>query len=120
MFAEASRSARAIASPTSSGTCEPPGASRNTKSPCNDEKRRRTAWTSSSVVAMERAYLGATGIRVSRIILGCGNFGGLGSAPAFFGRGETKEEAFAIMDAARDAGITTFDTADAYGGGRSE
>jgi aryl-alcohol dehydrogenase-like predicted oxidoreductase len=67
---------------------------------------------------MERAYLG--GIPVSRIVLGCGNFGGVGSAPAFFGQGETEEEAFAVMDAAWDAGITTFDTADAYGGGRSE
>jgi aryl-alcohol dehydrogenase-like predicted oxidoreductase len=69
---------------------------------------------------MDRAYLGSTGVRVSRIVLGCGNFGGVGSAPAFFGRGESREEAFAIMDAAWDAGITTFDTADAYGGGRSE
>ena len=57
---------------------------------------------------------------MSRIILGCGNFGGIGSAPEFFGQGETRDEAFAIMDAAWDAGITTFDTADAYGGGRSE
>jgi 1-deoxyxylulose-5-phosphate synthase len=69
---------------------------------------------------MERAYLGETGIRVSRIILGCGNFGGIGSAPEFFGAGESRDEAFAIMDAAWEAGITTFDTADAYGGGRSE
>jgi aryl-alcohol dehydrogenase-like predicted oxidoreductase len=69
---------------------------------------------------MERAYLGSTGIRVSRIILGCGNFGGIGSSPALFGQGETRDEAFAILDAAWDAGITTFDTADAYGGGRSE
>ncbi len=46
-----SRSARAIASPTSSGTCEPPGASRKTKSPCSDVNRRRSACTSSSVVA---------------------------------------------------------------------
>jgi aryl-alcohol dehydrogenase-like predicted oxidoreductase len=69
---------------------------------------------------MERAYLGDTGISVSRVILGCGNFGGIGSAPAFFGRGESQEEAFAIMDAAWEAGITTFDTADAYGGGASE
>ncbi len=69
---------------------------------------------------MERAYLGDTGTRVSKIILGCGNFGGVGSSPAFFGRGESREDAFAIMDAAWDAGITTFDTADAYGGGRSE
>jgi aryl-alcohol dehydrogenase-like predicted oxidoreductase len=67
---------------------------------------------------MERAYLG--GISVSRVILGCGNFGGIGSAPAFFGQGESRDEAFAILDAAWDAGITTFDTADAYGGGRSE
>jgi len=57
---------------------------------------------------------------VSRVILGCGNFGGIGSAPAFFGQGDSREESFALMDAARDAGITTFDTADAYGGGRSE
>jgi len=64
--------------------------------------------------------LGSSGIDVSPIILGCGNFGGVGSSPAFFGRGETREEAFAVMDAAWEAGITTFDTADAYGGGRSE
>lgn len=61
---------------------------------------------------MERAY--------PHLILGCGNFGGIGSAPAFFGRGETKEQAFELMDAAWEAGITWFDTADAYGGGRSE
>ena len=59
-------------------------------------------------------------MRVSRVVLGCGNFGGIGSTPAFFGQGETREQAFAIMDAAWEAGITTFDTADAYGGGRSE
>jgi len=54
------------------------------------------------------------------VILGCGNFGGIGSAPDFFGQGESREEALAILDTAWDAGITTFDTADAYGGGRSE
>jgi aryl-alcohol dehydrogenase-like predicted oxidoreductase len=69
---------------------------------------------------MQRAYLGDTGISVSRLILGCGNFGGIGSAPALFGQGESRDEAFAIMDAAWEAGIRTFDTADAYGGGRSE
>jgi len=57
---------------------------------------------------------------VSRLILGCGNFGGIGSAPAFFGQGEDEQQAFALMDAAWDLGITSFDTADAYGGGRSE
>jgi aryl-alcohol dehydrogenase-like predicted oxidoreductase len=57
---------------------------------------------------------------LSRIVLGCGNFGGIGSAPAFFGQGESEEEAFALMDAAWERGIRAFDTADAYGGGRSE
>jgi aryl-alcohol dehydrogenase-like predicted oxidoreductase len=61
---------------------------------------------------MERAY--------PRVILGCGNFGGIGSAPAFFERGDTLEQALELMDAAWEAGLTWFDTADAYGGGRSE
>jgi aryl-alcohol dehydrogenase-like predicted oxidoreductase len=61
---------------------------------------------------MERAY--------PPLILGCGNFGGIGSAPAFFEQGETLEQALELMDAAWAAGITWFDTADAYGGGRSE
>jgi aryl-alcohol dehydrogenase-like predicted oxidoreductase len=61
---------------------------------------------------MERAY--------PRLILGCGNFGGIGSAPAFFEKGDGLEQAFDLMDAAWSNGITWFDTADAYGGGRSE
>jgi aryl-alcohol dehydrogenase-like predicted oxidoreductase len=69
---------------------------------------------------MERRELGTTGIEVSSVALGCGNFGGIGSAPAFFGQGESEEEASAVMDAAWELGITLFDTADAYGGGRSE
>jgi aryl-alcohol dehydrogenase-like predicted oxidoreductase len=69
---------------------------------------------------MEQRELGESGVEVSRIILGCGNFGGIGSAPEFFGRGEGEDEAFRIMDAAWELGIRTFDTADAYGGGRSE
>jgi aryl-alcohol dehydrogenase-like predicted oxidoreductase len=54
------------------------------------------------------------------IALGCGNFGGVGSAPAFFGQGIPHDEAVAIMDRAWEAGITWFDTGDAYGGGTSE
>jgi aryl-alcohol dehydrogenase-like predicted oxidoreductase len=69
---------------------------------------------------VERRRLGGSGLEVSRIILGCGNFGGIGSAPELFGQGESREQAAAIMDAAVELGITTFDTADAYGGGRSE
>ena len=64
--------------------------------------------------------LGASGLEVSRLILGCGNFGGIGSAPRFFGQGESEEEAYRLMDAAWELGINVFDTADAYGGGRSE
>ena len=69
---------------------------------------------------MEHRALGRSGIDVSRLILGCGNFGGIGSSPAFFGAGEAESEAHALLDAAWEAGITTYDTADAYGGGRSE
>jgi aryl-alcohol dehydrogenase-like predicted oxidoreductase len=69
---------------------------------------------------MEQRELGRSGVSVSRILLGCGNFGGVGSSPAFFGRGIPRDEATRIMDAAWELGITTFDTADAYGGGRSE
>jgi len=60
------------------------------------------------------------GLTVTRIGLGCGNFGGIGSAPEFFGQGLAEDQAFELMDAAWAAGITHFDTADAYGGGRSE
>lgn len=69
---------------------------------------------------MEYRNLGRTGLKISAVGLGCGNFGGIGSAPAFFGKGETEEEAFALMDAAWEMGINFFDAADAYGGGRSE
>ena len=69
---------------------------------------------------MEYRRLGATGLKVSRLGLGCGNFGGIGSAPEFFGKGESEAQAVALMDRAFDAGINFFDTADAYGGGRSE
>jgi len=63
---------------------------------------------------------GGPALTLSRIALGCGNFGGVGSAPEFFGQGLSQDQAFAVMDAAWQAGITHFDTADAYGGGRSE
>ncbi|CAN5502621.1 aldo/keto reductase [soil metagenome] len=64
--------------------------------------------------------LGSCGLKVSAVALGCGNFGGIGSAPEFYGQGESQAEASAIMDEAWDLGINLFDTADAYGGGRSE
>jgi aryl-alcohol dehydrogenase-like predicted oxidoreductase len=72
------------------------------------------------VQEMEYQRLGSTGLKISRLGLGCGNFGGIGSAPAFFGMGETEAQAYELMDRAFDGGINFFDSADAYGGGRSE
>ena len=69
---------------------------------------------------MDYRQLGRAGLEISRIGLGCGNFGGVGSAPELFGQGESEAEALALMDAAWSAGITFFDTAASYGGGRSE
>jgi aryl-alcohol dehydrogenase-like predicted oxidoreductase len=57
---------------------------------------------------------------VERIILGCGNFGGIGSDLSLVGQGEGEAEAFALMDVAWAGGVRRFDTASSYGGGRSE
>lgn len=54
---------------------------------------------------MEYTKLGRTGLHVSRLCLGTMNFGST----------TTEQEAFAIMDAALDAGINFFDTANNYG-----
>jgi aryl-alcohol dehydrogenase-like predicted oxidoreductase len=69
---------------------------------------------------MEYRPFGRTGLRVSVLGLGCGGFGGVGSAPELFGKGEDQLTAFALMDRALDVGINYFDTADSYGGGASE
>jgi aryl-alcohol dehydrogenase-like predicted oxidoreductase len=63
---------------------------------------------------MKYAYLGKSGLKVSKLCLGTMNFGP-----------ETDEkESFRIMDAALDAGVNFFDTANVYGGqgnrGRTE
>ena len=73
-----------------------------------------------STKVMEYRAFGRTGMKVSVLGLGCGGFGGVGSAPELFGKGEDKATAFALMDRAWDAGINYFDTADSYGGGVSE
>jgi aryl-alcohol dehydrogenase-like predicted oxidoreductase len=67
-----------------------------------------------------RRAVGRTGLTIPPVALGCGNFGGVGSAPEFFGHGLTQDQALEVMDSAWELGITHFDTADAYGGGRSE
>jgi len=69
---------------------------------------------------IERRGGGGSGLTIPRVALGCGNFGGVGSSPAWFGHGLGEAQARELMDAAWALGITHFDTADAYGGGRSE
>jgi aryl-alcohol dehydrogenase-like predicted oxidoreductase len=60
---------------------------------------------------MELVELGGSGLRVSRVGLGCNNFGGRLELAA------TR----AVVDAALDVGVTFFDTAESYGsGGGSE
>ncbi|TDT42123.1 aryl-alcohol dehydrogenase-like predicted oxidoreductase [Streptomyces sp. BK208] len=58
---------------------------------------------------MQYAHLGRSGLKVSRLALGTMNFGDATDEAA----------AFAIMEAAVDAGINLFDTADVYGGPQS-
>lgn len=62
---------------------------------------------------MKYIKLGNTGPEVSRIALGCMSFGG------FYGPTD-REESFACLDAAREAGINFLDTAEMYGRGLSE
>ena len=55
---------------------------------------------------MEYKHLGRSALSVSKIGLGCMNFGDATAEP----------EAFATMDRAIDLGVNFFDTADVYGG----
>lgn len=59
---------------------------------------------------MEQRLLGGTGVRVSHLALGCMSFGG----------DADEATAAALFARARDAGVSLFDTADVYAGGRSE
>ncbi|WP_028552430.1 aldo/keto reductase [Paenibacillus sp. UNC451MF] len=55
---------------------------------------------------MEYTYLGRSGLKVSKLCLGTMNFG----------VDTDEKEAYRIMDAAVDAGVNFFDTANVYGG----
>ena len=59
---------------------------------------------------METIRLGSSDLEISRVGLGCNNFGGR----------LDRDGTAAVVGAALDAGITFFDTADTYGGGDSE
>jgi aryl-alcohol dehydrogenase-like predicted oxidoreductase len=53
-------------------------------------------------------------------VFGCGNFGGIGSAPHLRSAGDSEAQALQLLDHARRAGLRRFDTANTYGGGASE
>jgi aryl-alcohol dehydrogenase-like predicted oxidoreductase len=69
---------------------------------------------------VDRRPLGRTGLAVSRVLLGCGSIGGIGSPAVTRGRGLSPEQGLAQIDAAVAMGINTLDTANSYGGGVSE
>ena len=67
---------------------------------------------------MEHRQLGASGFKVPVLSFGTGTFGGQG---AFKGFGETDvAEATRLVDICLDAGLTMFDSADAYSAGAAE
>jgi aryl-alcohol dehydrogenase-like predicted oxidoreductase len=67
---------------------------------------------------MEHRLLGASGFKVPVLSLGTGTFGGEGS---FQGFGTTDvAEATRLVDICLDAGLTMFDSADAYSSGHAE
>ncbi|PAV15237.1 Aldo keto reductase [Pyrrhoderma noxium] len=65
---------------------------------------------------MEYVSLGKSGLKVSRIILGCMSYGD----PGWYDWLLPEEEGLKHIKAAYDAGIQTFDTADVYSNGLSE
>src|SRR5438270_13899134 len=56
---------------------------------------------------------------IDRIWFGCGNFGGIGSAPHLRSAGDSEDQALQLLDHARRVGLRRFDTANTYGGGAS-
>ncbi|MGI4788944.1 MAG: aldo/keto reductase [Janthinobacterium lividum] len=63
---------------------------------------------------MKKRVFGNAGAEVSEVGLGCWQLGGSDWGDV------SGEEALSILQAAADSGVTFFDTADVYGGGRSE
>jgi len=69
---------------------------------------------------MVDTVLGTTGISISKAILGCGTFGGIGGSKELIGKGLDRDTAYAVLDEALAAGINVLDTAERYADGESE
>jgi len=72
--------------------------------------RERRAVNPEEERAMDYRRLGSSGLKVSEVGLGCNNFG------MRIGQDETN----AVVGACLESGVTLFDTADVYGGSKSE
>jgi len=66
--------------------------------------------------AMEYTYLGKSGLKVSKIILGCMSFGSTDWQPWVL----NEEESLPLINEAWEKGINTWDTANVYSNGESE
>jgi len=84
---------------------------------CQGSRAARCALTGvEGTIAVKYVNLGSAGLRVSRICLGMMSYGD--NTDRAWAQGE--DVAGPIVRAAVDAGVTFFDTADAYNGGTSE
>jgi aryl-alcohol dehydrogenase-like predicted oxidoreductase len=68
---------------------------------------------------MEMRRLGASGLKVPALCLGTGTFGGVGDLFSAWGKTDVPE-ATRLVDVCLEAGLTMFDSADIYSGGRAE
>jgi aryl-alcohol dehydrogenase-like predicted oxidoreductase len=68
---------------------------------------------------MEHRYLGASGFKVPVLGFGTGTFGGQGPLFSAWGRTDV-EQARRLIDLCLEAGVTLFDSADAYSNGAAE
>jgi aryl-alcohol dehydrogenase-like predicted oxidoreductase len=76
---------------------------------------RHVSDTEREIPEMEYTYLGDTGLEVSRLCLGCMNFGS--GQPWMV---NDREASLEVLDRAMDLGINFLDTANVYSGGESE
>ncbi|CAO3655080.1 unnamed protein product [Mucor hiemalis] len=75
-----------------------------------------TTTTSTETPKMEYVYFGKTGLRVSKICLGCMTYGSSEWSPWV----KNEEESIKAIEEAYELGINFFDTADTYSNGLSE